>query len=192
MRDVGLVAITAACNVTGELMPYDEVIRMAHRYGSMVLVDAAQIVGWQDLDLPRLSANVVAFGGHKGLQAPWGIGGLYLSDRAGMECTSAQCDLPSAGESKGIVTQRPGYCDVGSVDQYALAGLHAAVGLFCACGRIARHTWPVFLAGRFNGSVRVLNRSIVFGSSVRPGRSRGCPRWRWRSRRVRAANSHRC
>ncbi len=106
MRDVGLVAITAACNVTGELMPYDEVIQMAHRYGSMVLVDAAQIVGWQDLDLPRLGADVVAFGGHKGLQAPWGIGGLYLSDRARMECTSAQCDLPSAGERKGIVTQR--------------------------------------------------------------------------------------
>ena len=132
MRDVGLVAITAACNVTGELMPYDEVIRLAHRYGSMVLVDAAQIVGWQKLDLPRLGADMVAFGGHKGLQAPWGIGGLYLSDCARMECTSAQCELPSAGESNGIVTPRPGYCDVGSVDQYALAGLHAAVGMLRA------------------------------------------------------------
>jgi cysteine desulfurase/selenocysteine lyase len=126
-QDVGLVAITAACNVTGELLPYDDVIRIAHRYGSMVLVDAAQIVGWLKLDLPRLGADMVAFGGHKGLQAPWGIGGLYLSDRAQMKCTSASCELPVAGKSDGKGSPRPGYCDVGSVDQFALAGLHAAI-----------------------------------------------------------------
>ena len=131
MRDVGLVAITAACNVTGELMPYDEVIRLAHRYGSMVLVDAAQIVGWQKLDLPRLDADMVAFGGHKGLQAPWGIGGLYLSDRAdGVHFSSMRIAL--SRREQWHCDPRPGYCDVGSVDQYALAGLHAAVGMLRA------------------------------------------------------------
>ena len=69
-QDVGLVAITAACNVTGELLPYEDVIRMAHHYGAMVLIDAAQIVGWLKLDLPQLGADMVAFGGHKGLQGP--------------------------------------------------------------------------------------------------------------------------
>ena len=126
-HDVGLIAVTAACNVTGELLPYDDVIRIGHRYGSMVLVDAAQIVGWQTVDLPRLGADMVAFGGHKGLQAPWGIGGLYLSDRARMVCTSASCELPVAGPSESNRDTRPGYCDVGSVDQFALAGLHAAI-----------------------------------------------------------------
>jgi len=126
-QDVGLVAITAACNVTGELLPYEEVIQLAHRYGSMVLLDAAQIVGWQKLDLPCLDADMVAFGGHKGLQAPWGIGGLYLSERARMECTSASCALPVAGKANDNLAPRPGYCDVGSVDQFALAGLHAAI-----------------------------------------------------------------
>lgn len=125
--DVGLVAITAACNVTGELLPYEDVIRIAHQYGSIVLLDAAQIVGWRKLDLPRLGADLVAFGGHKGLQAPWGIGGLYMSDRVRMECTSAACELPTAGQSAGNQLPRPGYCDVGSVDQFALSGLHAAI-----------------------------------------------------------------
>ena len=126
-QDVGLIAITAACNVTGELLPYESVIRMAHEHGAMVLIDAAQVVGWLDLDLPTLGADMVAFGGHKGLQSPWGIGGLYLSERAQMECTSAACALPAAGQSQELRPQRPGYCDVGSVDQFALAGLHAAV-----------------------------------------------------------------
>lgn len=124
--DVALIAITAACNVTGELLPYREVIRIAHQRGVQVLVDGAQIVGWQRLDLPGIGADLFAFGGHKGLQAPWGIGGLYVSDRAQLECSSAACELPAAGPPGGR-NSRPGYCDVGSVDQIALAGLQAAV-----------------------------------------------------------------
>ena len=153
-RDVGLVAITAACNVTGELLPYEEVIRIAHRYGSMVLVDAAQIVGWLKLDLPRLGADMVAFGGHKGLQAPWGIGGLYLSDRAEMECTSARCELPVAGKSDGKGAPRPGYCDVGSVDQFALAGLHAAIGM------LGRQNIETHLANA-RGQIRRIRASLT-------------------------------
>jgi selenocysteine lyase/cysteine desulfurase len=126
-HDVGLVGITAACNVTGEILPYEEVIRMAHRHGAMVLIDAAQIVGWRRLDLPQLGADIVAFGGHKGLQGPWGIGGLYLSEHVQMECASATCELPLAGTTEGRQPRRPSYCDVGSVDQFALAGLHAAI-----------------------------------------------------------------
>ena len=125
--DVGLVALTAACNVTGELLPFEHVIEVAHRYGAMVLLDAAQVVGWMPLDLPSLGADIVAFGGHKGLQAPWGIGGLFLSERAQMNCLSATCSLPNPTNVGEVKPPRPGYCDVGSVDQIALAGLHAAI-----------------------------------------------------------------
>lgn len=126
-ENVGLVAITAACNVTGETLPYTDVIRLAHRHGALVLIDAAQVVGWLPLDLPKLGADIVAFGGHKGLQGPWGIGGLYLSDDVPLECFSANCALPVAGDNNHRPSLRPGYCDVGSVDQFALAGLRAAV-----------------------------------------------------------------
>ena len=125
--DVGMVAITAACNVTGERLPYEEIIQLTNKYGSLVLIDAAQIVGWVRLNLDSLGADIVAFGGHKGLQAPWGIGGLYVSDSAKMECIAATCELPSANGEHSSKQPRPDYCDVGSVDQFALAGLHAAV-----------------------------------------------------------------
>ncbi|MEO1527423.1 MAG: aminotransferase class V-fold PLP-dependent enzyme [Planctomycetota bacterium] len=120
--DVGLVAITAASNVTGDRLPITEAIGLAHRYGAQVMIDAAQVVGWIDLDCDSLGADLVAFGGHKGLQGPWGIGGLYVSSTARMTCASATCGVESRDSA------RPGYCDVGSVDQVALAGLDAAVG----------------------------------------------------------------
>lgn len=125
--DVGLVAVTAACNVTGELLPFQDVIRLANQFGVMTLIDAAQIVGWHRLNFSTMGADFVAFGGHKGLQAPWGVGGLFLSDRARMVCVSATCEIPSSGNERGKASPRPGYCDVGSVDQFALAGLNAAI-----------------------------------------------------------------
>ena len=93
-RDVGLVAVTAACNVTGELLPIEQIIELSHRYDAMALIDAAQIVGWVDLNFDELGADMVAFGGHKGLQAPWGIGGLYVARSAKLKCATAQCAIP--------------------------------------------------------------------------------------------------
>lgn len=136
--DVGLVAITAAANVTGDLLPYTDAIKLAHQHGAQVLLDAAQVVGWLDLDFGDLRADVVAFGGHKGLQGPWGIGGLYMAPGARMNCSRGTSKSSSAEQAL-----RPGYCDVGSVDQVALAGLHAATGWLqktdrAACLRQAR------------------------------------------------------
>lgn len=129
VKDVGLVAITAACNVTGDLLPIERIIELSHRYGAMVLVDAAQVVGWCDLHLDQLGADLVAFGGHKGLQAPWGIGGLYIASTAKLKCAMAVCAIPDRNASATAPQwgSRPGYCDVGSVDQFSLAGLEAAI-----------------------------------------------------------------
>ena len=128
-RDVGLVAVTAACNVTGDLLPIEQIIDLSHRYDAVVLIDAAQVVGWLDLDLDRLGADMVAFGGHKGLQAPWGIGGLYVASAAKLKCVSAQCVIPEKNAAAPVPQwgSRPGYCDVGSVDQFSLAGLQASL-----------------------------------------------------------------
>ncbi len=123
---VKLVAITAACNVTGQLLPIRRIIELAHKYNAFVLVDAAQVVGWMPLNFSELGADLIAFGGHKGLQSPWGIGGLYIADHVPMKCVTASCGLSSSNE-ESLLSPRPGYCDVGSVDQFSLAGLEVAI-----------------------------------------------------------------
>jgi len=168
--DVGLVAITAACNVTGELLPFDDIIDLAHRFDCLVMIDAAQVVGWIDLDFPKLGADMVAFGGHKGLQGPWGVGGLYVSEQARLECTTATCELPGSNSADIKKFLRPGYCDAGSVDQLALAGLHAAVQL-----RVHEDTDENL--GKARGQILQIRQAIksVEGMEVFGGSENGMP-----------------
>lgn len=122
---VSLVAVTAASNVTGDLLPIEAIVDLAHAAGALVLVDGAQVVGWLDLDLAHANIDLFAFGGHKGLQTIWGIGGLYVAPHVVMTSPQATCEIVQ-GQPKAC-SSIPGYCDVGSVDRIALAGLSASI-----------------------------------------------------------------
>ncbi|MEL6110479.1 MAG: aminotransferase class V-fold PLP-dependent enzyme [Planctomycetota bacterium] len=158
---VGLVAFTAASNVTGDRAPCREIVELAHRHGAQVLIDAAQVVGWTRLDCESLGAEWIAFGGHKGLQSPWGIGGLYMSPSARMVCTSAECEIGSQGQAK-----RPSYCDVGSVDQVALAGLHAAVGWLGSLDADEVRRNALTQIGRIESALAALDDVVIFGGKA--------------------------
>jgi selenocysteine lyase/cysteine desulfurase len=70
-----LVAVTAASNVTGEVVPVADVVRIAHAHGARVVVDGAQYVPHRRIDLAACGADYLAFSGHK-LYAPFGAGVL--------------------------------------------------------------------------------------------------------------------
>ncbi|MEV4518136.1 aminotransferase class V-fold PLP-dependent enzyme [Dactylosporangium sp. NPDC049525] len=71
----GLVSVTAASNVTGEVWPVAALAEVAHRYGARIAVDAAQLAPHAPVDLTALGADYVAFSGHK-VYAPFGAGVL--------------------------------------------------------------------------------------------------------------------
>ncbi|GAA4911397.1 selenocysteine lyase/cysteine desulfurase [Stackebrandtia albiflava] len=105
-----LVAVTGASNVTGELFPVADVVRIAHRHGARVVVDAAQLAPHRRIDLAGWGADYVAFSGHK-LYAPFGTG--VLAGRADW-LDAAPPHLPgggagySVGDITGEVTWRTG------------------------------------------------------------------------------------
>jgi cysteine desulfurase / selenocysteine lyase len=71
-----LVAVTHQSNVTGTIPPVTEIARAAHDKGALILVDAAQSVPHQPVDVAALGVDFLAFSGHKML-GPYGIGVLF-------------------------------------------------------------------------------------------------------------------
>ena len=71
-----LVAIGMTSNMDGVSVPIDEIIQLAHKNGSLVLLDAAQTIPHQKVDVQKLNVDFLAFSGHKML-GPSGTGILY-------------------------------------------------------------------------------------------------------------------
>ncbi|MBI1901545.1 MAG: cysteine desulfurase [Planctomycetia bacterium] len=71
-----LVAFTAVSNVLGTINPVREIVRAAHGAGALALVDAAQCVPHQSIDVQVWDCDFLAFSGHKML-GPSGVGVLY-------------------------------------------------------------------------------------------------------------------
>lgn len=74
-RGPAMVAVTAATNVTGELMPLPDIVAIARRHDARVAVDAAQLVAHRPVDMAALDIDYLAFSGHK-MYAPYGVGVL--------------------------------------------------------------------------------------------------------------------
>lgn len=74
-RPVGLVAMTAASNVTGEVFPLREIGHLAHLNGAFFAVDAAQLAAHRPIDMQAMNIDFLAFSGHK-MYAPFGAGAL--------------------------------------------------------------------------------------------------------------------
>lgn len=75
-KNVRLVALGMTSNLDGVSIPAAEIIRLAHKNGSLVLLDAAQSAPHQQINVRALDADFAAFSGHKML-GPSGTGVLY-------------------------------------------------------------------------------------------------------------------
>ena len=70
------MAIAHVSNALGTVLPVAELIAQAHAHGVPVLLDGAQAVPHQGVDVQQLDCDFYAFSGHK-VYGPTGIGVLY-------------------------------------------------------------------------------------------------------------------
>ena len=71
-----LVAVIHQSNVFGTVNPIKDIIKLAKGVGAVTLIDAAQSVPHQKVDVQDLDCDFLAFSGHKML-GPTGVGVLY-------------------------------------------------------------------------------------------------------------------
>jgi len=74
--NVKLVSFVFTSNLDGTTIPAEEIIKIAHEHGALVMLDAAQTMAHQKVDVEKLEVDFLAFSGHKML-GPSGTGVLY-------------------------------------------------------------------------------------------------------------------
>lgn len=71
-----IVAMAHVSNTLATINPVKEMIKLAHQYGAIAVVDGAQSMAHLSIDVQDLDCDFFVFSGHK-MYAPMGIGGLF-------------------------------------------------------------------------------------------------------------------
>ncbi|MDR0918044.1 MAG: aminotransferase class V-fold PLP-dependent enzyme [Oscillospiraceae bacterium] len=77
--NTNVVAMTAASNVTGRILPFEEIGRICKERNICLILDTAQAAGIIPLDLKEHNINIICAAGHKGLYGLTG-NGLLITD----------------------------------------------------------------------------------------------------------------
>lgn len=75
-----IISIAHISNSLGTINPIEEVIRIAHSHNIPVMIDGAQAVSHEKVDVQQLDCDFYCFSGHK-MYAPMGIGVLYGKEK---------------------------------------------------------------------------------------------------------------
>ncbi|WP_237468683.1 aminotransferase class V-fold PLP-dependent enzyme [Vibrio stylophorae] len=125
-----LLAMTQVSNLLGAHTPVTEACDLAHQQGAVVLVDGAQAVAHQAVNVEQLGCDFYVFSGHK-LYGPTGIGVLYAKS----EMQSRMRPWQGGGAMIGQVTlpqgttyaQAPWCFEAGTPHIAGIMGLGSAI-----------------------------------------------------------------
>lgn len=125
-KNPSVVIANKLSNVTGYLLPAEDIFHLAKKYEAVTILDAAQAAGLIEIDMRKNDADVICFAGHKTLCGPFGIGGFALKHgvqivpvlAGGTGSDSLNLDMPESA---------PDRYEASSPNIVAIAGLHAAL-----------------------------------------------------------------
>ena len=79
-RPPNVVVMSQVSNVTGYIVPWEEIAREAQKYEPVVIMDGSQGFGLVPVQLKNTPVDFYIFAGHKTLYGPLGVGG-YINNR---------------------------------------------------------------------------------------------------------------
>jgi cysteine desulfurase/selenocysteine lyase len=156
-----LVAVTHASNVLGVVTPVEEIARICHDHGVLLLVDGAQSVPHMPVDISRVGCDFFAFSGHKML-GPTGTGVLW------MKTPDLEPLIVGGGMVESVTetgyTAAEGYqkYEAGTPNIAGGIGLGAAVDYLTALGMENVHNHGEHLTDRLIRGLREVNGVHVY------------------------------
>ena len=121
-----MIICTQASNVWGIRLPVERLSALAHEYGIMILVDAAQSAGVIPIDMRKSGIDFLCTAGHKGLYGPMGTGILIIG------CDTIPESLIEGGTGSSSMSYEqpdvlPDRFESGTPNVSGIAGLHAGI-----------------------------------------------------------------
>jgi cysteine desulfurase/selenocysteine lyase len=167
-----LLAITHVSNVLGTVNPLDAIIPQAKAAGLKVLVDGAQAVMHQSVDVQALDCDFYVFSGHK-LYGPTGIGILYgkaalLEEMPPWEGGGSMIRQVSLTEGTTFV-QPPWRFEAGSPNTAGIMGLGAAMDYVSALGLDNIHRYEQALMSYALEALAHVPDLTIYGPEIRAG-----------------------
>jgi cysteine desulfurase family protein len=164
-KNTRAVYLTHASNVTGGIMPVEDVGKIAHEEGLVFCVDAAQTAGALGIDVKKMRIKLLAFTGHKSLLGPQGTGGLYIHESLDGEIIPLlRGGTGSFSESESHPDFMPDIFEAGTLNAVGIAGLDAGAAYLLERGieNIRQH--ETALIERFMRGISGIERVRVYGS----------------------------
>ncbi|GIG23914.1 aminotransferase class V-fold PLP-dependent enzyme [Cellulomonas denverensis] len=155
-----LVTVTGASNVTGESLPIDDLVRIAHDAGARLLIDGAQLVPHRPFSLAGTGVDYVAFSGHK-TYAPFGAGAL-VGRRDWLDQGTPY--LAGGGAVRDVRTDRTLWQPAPARHEAGSPNVLGAVALAAACEELA-----ALPAGALVAHEQELRERLVAGLAGVPG-----------------------
>lgn len=123
---IRLVCLNHVSNVNGVIQDLEGIVERCHKAGSRVLVDAAQSMGYLEIDVAKLGLDLLAFPAHKGLGGLTGLGGLYVGPGVELE-PLVFGGTGGSSASPFMPDSWPQRFESGTLNAVAIAGLKAAL-----------------------------------------------------------------
>lgn len=76
-----IVIVNHVSNVTGNILPVDEIFNASREYGAINILDASQSLGLVPIDLSSQETDFLVFAGHKNLYGSFGTGGFVYNSK---------------------------------------------------------------------------------------------------------------
>ena len=171
-RDVKVVSVQHASNVTGCSVPVKAVTEIAHDFGATVIIDGAQAAPHMPVDLKRIDADVYCMSIHKML-GPSGMGVMYGK----REVLERMRPLALGGGTVGLATYEsvnlapiPDKFEAGLHDYAGIVGTKAALDYLSGVGMEEVMRWDQTLMERILSNLEDVRNLHVVGPRDAPSR----------------------